>query len=122
MSLRIKARAIRRAGELLKQIAPAKNQHDASARAGTLPSRKDTAEHAGLSTHQAKQALRVANVPTETFEAEVEGGKPATVTRLVSLVEQRNSVILRENAIVGASRHGEVYEALQIDIGGNCRR
>ncbi|MGO9036932.1 MAG: hypothetical protein ACLQKH_02995 [Steroidobacteraceae bacterium] len=57
---RIKARAIRRGGELAKQIPPAKNQHDAHARVGNGPSsRKAAANGAGLSTHQLKQAIHV---------------------------------------------------------------
>ncbi|NUJ78894.1 hypothetical protein HUN39_02380 [Methylocystis sp. FS] len=66
---RIRDRAIRRCGELLKQIEPAKNQYDATARAVTgHSSRYDAASQAGMSPRQAKQAIRVANVPAEEFE------------------------------------------------------
>jgi hypothetical protein len=37
---------------------------------------------AGLSRHQIKQALRVANVPKEDFERQVESDNPPTVTAL----------------------------------------
>jgi hypothetical protein len=67
--LEIKDRAIRRCGELLRQIPPAKNQH---AKAGTHPSRKETAQQAGLSEWQKKSALQVANVPRDEFESAVE--------------------------------------------------
>lgn len=64
MAERIQARAIRRCGELLKQIEPAKNQHDAESRAyvGTDISRSQAATDAGLSERQKVTALRVANV------------------------------------------------------------
>jgi hypothetical protein len=82
MADRIQARAIRRCGVLLKEVEPAKNQYDASAREGTRPSRSKAAEDAGLSEHQRKTALRVANVPEAEFERAVESDKPPTVTYL----------------------------------------
>lgn len=81
MAARIRARATRRAGELLKQIEPAKNQHDATARAGDGPSsRSEAARNAGLSARQQKQAQRLASIPADDFEEMVESG--ATVTEL----------------------------------------
>lgn len=88
MADRIQARAIRRCGELLRQIKPAKNQHDASARAqdGDGPrTRTEAATQAGLSERQRKTALRVAAVPDEAFEAAVESDEPSTVTQLSRL-------------------------------------
>lgn len=83
VALRIQARAIRRCGELLKEIEPAKNQHDASARACGGPStRTQAASDAGLSQRQAKTALRVANVPEDEFEQAIESEAPPTVTAL----------------------------------------
>jgi hypothetical protein len=107
MADRIQARAIRRCGELLKQVAPAKNQHDAQSRAhvgaGTSkpdlfasrasatastistaapPSRSQAARDAGLSERQKVTALRVASVPEESFTAQVESDRPPTVTKL----------------------------------------
>jgi hypothetical protein len=46
------------------------------------------AERAGLSKHQQTQAVRVANVPTEKFEAAIEAPKPATVTALAEMGKQ----------------------------------
>lgn len=63
--------AIRRCGELLKQIESAKNQHDAKARArgGASPSsRSAAADAAGLSRDQKRTALRVASIPRAKFE------------------------------------------------------
>ena len=79
-STRIRDRAIRRCGELLKQIEPAPNQHVAGMGAHT--SRSNAAKDAGLSKHQQVQAIRVANVPAADFERQVESPKPPTVTKL----------------------------------------
>lgn len=75
MADRIQARAIRRCGELLKQI-------DGRGKSkGSLTS-SQAAEDAGLSTHQRRTAVRVANVPEEDFNAAVEAESPPTVTQL----------------------------------------
>lgn len=63
MAQRIRARAIRRAGEPLKQIEPGQGTRDGKREAGDhLPLRSDIARDAGMSPHQAKQAVRVASV------------------------------------------------------------
>lgn len=82
--LRIKARAIRRAGELLNEIEPGQGARDGKREADTpLPfNRTEAASSAGLSPHQAKQAVRVANVPRQEFERQVESSEPPTVTKL----------------------------------------
>lgn len=84
LATRIKARAIRRAGELLKQIPEAKNQHDAASRAyGDAPtSRSEAAAAAGMSRDQKVTALRVASVPAADFERQVESEAPPTITEL----------------------------------------
>ncbi len=84
MASRIKARAVKRCGELFKQIAPAKNHHDARTRGGATPSRIKAAKAAGLSRDEMKQAIRVANIPDDEFEAMVESDRPPTVTELAS--------------------------------------
>lgn len=86
---RIKARAIRREGELLKQAPDASrlglNQHN-EAQVGDLPrlTRTTLADAAGLSEHQRKQAIRVASVPIEDFERQVESERPPTLTELAA--------------------------------------
>ena len=83
MATRIRVRAVRRAGELLRQIEPAKNQHDAYARVGSGPSsRSEAASDAGMSGRQQKTALRIAAVPAEDFERQVESPVPPTLTAL----------------------------------------
>ena len=74
--MKIQARAIRRCGELLKEIPSATGAH--LKQEGPLPlSRTEAATEAGLSEHQRKQALR-------SPEA-VEPG--ATVTELAKAME-----------------------------------
>ena len=84
MATRIRDRAIRRAGELLKQIEPSKGGRpsETSAAADTSFSRKEAAEQAGMSKRQQVTAIRVANVPAEEFERQVESANPPTVTKL----------------------------------------
>lgn len=85
MAQRIQDRAIRRAGELLKQIEPAGGARtDLPPREGDLPrlTRESAAADAGLSEWQRKTALRVAEVPADEFEAAVESDNPPTVTQL----------------------------------------
>lgn len=69
MATRIRDRAIRRAGELLKQIEPAKGGRpsETGIAADTGFSRKDAADEAGMSKRQAVTAIRVANVPAADF-------------------------------------------------------
>lgn len=85
MATRIRDRAIRRAGELLKQIEPSKGGRPSETRGDappSFPSRKDAATQAGLSADQMKQAIRVANIPAADFERQVESDNPPTVTAL----------------------------------------
>lgn len=66
---RIRANAMRRAGELLKQFnASGNNQH----KEGNLHTQKKAAEEAGFSEHQTKTAVRIANIPEAEFEKQVE--------------------------------------------------
>lgn len=87
MATRIRDRAIRRAGELLKQIEPAtgKNNQYAQVKSDggdTFQSRQEAAEQAGMSKRQQVTAIRVANVPEQDFERQVESENPPTVTKL----------------------------------------
>jgi hypothetical protein len=83
-AVRIRARAIRRCGELLREFEPAKNHHDRDNRtqAAAGLSRSVAASAAGLSPRQAKDALRVANVEQEDFDEAVDSDEPPTVTAL----------------------------------------
>jgi len=105
MAVRIKARAIRRCGELLKQIEPSPGGRplkgsSKKTRVGARPSlsRKQAASDAGMSEHQRKAAIRVANVPEEEFEAAVESDDPPTITGLSQSVQDKMS---RNSAVPG---------------------
>lgn len=84
-STRIRDWAIRRAGELLKQIEPAKGgdrKSEEYQRVAAVPlignetetasSRKEAGEAAGMSERQIKTAIRVADIPEENFNRQVE--------------------------------------------------
>lgn len=96
MATRIQNRAMRRAGELLKQI-PRADEATRFGQAGTVPpvargqegahppvTRTQAAEQAGLSEHQRKTALRVAEVPKEEFESALAAPQPPTVTEMAA--------------------------------------
>ena len=88
--MKIQARAIQRCGELIQEIPSGRGQQerndDGTIREGTRPNgRVAAATAAGLSEHQRKQALRVANIPTEEFEEAVAAG--GTVTELTQAME-----------------------------------
>ena len=72
---RIQARAIRRCGELLKQVAPDKGGYHgnyAYDAADMSITRTQVAKDAGMSERQKVTALRVASIPQPEFEREVE--------------------------------------------------
>lgn len=82
MSIKIKARAIRQCGNLLKQVEPATGKHWQDKESGdhTL-TRKQAMEDAGMSSQQGNQALNVANIPEDKFNHMVEDDH-ATITTL----------------------------------------
>lgn len=84
MAARIKARATRRAGQLLTQIEAAHgaNQNIEAGDRHIVKTRTDAAREAGMSPHQQKQAVRIAAIPADDFEAQVESPKPPTLTQL----------------------------------------
>jgi hypothetical protein len=96
MAKRIQARAIRRAGELLHEIPPARgaNQNIGDGAVPKVVTRKGAASEAGLSPRQSKTALRVSNVPADEFDKAVEGDDPPTVTELAERGKQANTAHL----------------------------
>lgn len=82
---RIQARAVRRCGELLKTFNNERARTDLDK--GALTQRQ-AADGAGLSLHQERTAVRVANVPIHDFEAVVESETPLTVTKLAEMGKQ----------------------------------
>lgn len=90
MAERIQARAIRRCGELYKQIEPGKTGPKTELQDATVLqlTRTQAAREAGLSERQTKTALRVSNIPAPEFNALVESEEPPTVTKLAELGKQ----------------------------------
>ena len=92
-AIRIRARALRKAGEMLKLVEKGSgknNQHTQAKvkKAGAEPfhkTRKETYTAAGMSDRQAKEAVRVANVPEEVFEEKIEAFEPLSVSKLAEL-------------------------------------
>lgn len=80
IAMRIQGRAVRRAGELLREIEPSRGNHWESRRDDTdlSISRKAAADAAGLSELQRKTAIRVAGVPEDEFDARIESDNPPT--------------------------------------------
>jgi hypothetical protein len=71
MAVRIRARAIRRSGELLKQFDARPNtlkQNAVNDGGDSFGSRRQMAQQAGMSERQQVTAVRVANVPEDDFE------------------------------------------------------
>jgi hypothetical protein len=68
-AIRIRARAIRRCGELLAAIEPQQGGVRGATGRRSPIARSDVASAAGLSVRQRKTALRVAKVPRADFEA-----------------------------------------------------
>jgi hypothetical protein len=79
---RIQARAVRRMGELLKQFDGRGDHRKSDGAVISSPTQKEVADQAGISDRQRTTAVRVANVPAEQFEKQVESPTPPTVTKL----------------------------------------
>jgi hypothetical protein len=86
MSKRIRARAIRRCGELLKLLdgRGKNNQYAQVKRDGGDPShsKSEVGESVGLSERQIKQANRLSNIPEDDFNRQVESNNVPTLTAL----------------------------------------
>jgi hypothetical protein len=79
---RIQSRAIKRAGQLLKQF-DGRGAHRKSLGAHTSSkTQRQAAADAGMSKHQQVQAVDIANIPDELFDTQVEGDEPPTITEL----------------------------------------
>jgi len=87
LAVRIQARAMRRAGELLRQF---ENERAGAGRPPKLgaatdrqfQTRRSAADAAGMSERQELTAVRVANVPVDEFESALSRDDPPTVTAL----------------------------------------
>jgi hypothetical protein len=109
-AMRIRARAIKRCGELLKEVEKASGgqpYQKGSTSRGAPTSRRSVAEQAGMSKDQAVTAIRVANVPKESFEKQVEGDNPPSIT---ALAEQGKA---KSKAVPHYEQRGMTKEAFQ---------
>lgn len=86
-ALRIQARAVRRCGELLKQYDGRGRPGENNKPALTI-SQRAIAGQAGMSLHQERTAVRVANVPADTFDDVIERGDKPTITKLADMGRQ----------------------------------
>ena len=119
MAVRIKLRATRRGGQLLKQIKRGKGgqpSHSTSTGSGTSRTRADAARGAGLSKRQKHTMLRVASIPEAEFEAVVESNDPPTLTKLAELGTASKIGVVRDKARVYRGLGRGCYEhAEQLD-------
>lgn len=104
-ALRIQARAERRAGELLKQI-PRADGATRYGQVGTVPpvTRTQAATDAGLSERQRKTALRVASVPADEFERQIESASPPPLGALAALGTQARTTSPQDDRLARAAR------------------
>jgi hypothetical protein len=83
MAKRIRARAVRRAGELLQQIPTCRGRRfDLRPDHEAVGARTQAARRAGMSVSQQKTAVRLAKIPADEFEAAVEAADPPGTMRL----------------------------------------
>jgi hypothetical protein len=86
LALRIQARAIRRCGELLKKFqSPGARTDRPRGSDSPRSTQRRAAASAGMSKDQEKQAVRVANVPEQAFDAAIDGERPPTVAALAEM-------------------------------------
>lgn len=116
MAKRIRARAMRRAGELLKQIDGSGTRTDLqpSVVAPTRLTQEMAARDAGFSKHQQVQAVRVATIPEDAFEDMVERG--ATVTELAAAGTQVREANRDEAKRLLAAVKGYAERLYQINL------
>jgi hypothetical protein len=78
---RIRARAVRRLGELLREYDGRGRRKTETPLKISIPSRAEAAEAAGISPHKVNVAARIASIPREQFEEAVEvSPAPGTIS------------------------------------------
>jgi hypothetical protein len=87
---RIQVRAMRRCGELLKEIPDKAHGGGQNKRGGPAPAplasqRAKAAAEAGMSGRQVKDVMRVGRIPSEEFEQLVESDDPPSVAEFVEI-------------------------------------
>ncbi len=100
MAERIQARAIRRVGELMNELAPAGREAPRKLKTVSVSgmgthttSKNKLAAAAGISRNQMATATKVANVPEREFNSAVESDDPPTITELAAIGNKKNSSV-----------------------------
>lgn len=104
MATRIRARAIRRAGELLKQVPSAQGTRNDLGSPGNLSGKVAAGKTAGLSAKQIKQATKLAKIPADTFEMAVEATPPPTTQQLAAAAKHADPYFPKATAALGTLR------------------
>lgn len=90
MAARIRARAMRRAGELLQQFdGRGGDRTKSDGPVTSAPTQKKMADDAGMSDRQRVTAVRIANIPEPDFVKQVDSPKPPTLTTLAQQGTQK---------------------------------
>jgi hypothetical protein len=97
---RIRLRAVRRLGELLKEFDARggdRRNKNVVALASDRPSRAVAAQEAGVSEHKTRTAVKIAAMPPDEFEAAVESNDPPGTTKLARWIDQKQSEVVVES-------------------------
>lgn len=117
LAVRIRARAVRRCGELLAETEP--NLGGRPPKNTCAPSQEFTsgrtqaARDAGLSHHRQAQALRLAAVPAHEFEAEIESATPTSINELA-----KRGTVKRTPVLDIGDRNPDDFKAATFALGG----
>lgn len=123
MAARIRARAIRRCGELLKEIPKAPPGRKLGDAPPPISARAQAAQDAGLSRDQTKDALRVARIPARDFEAAVESESPPTITELADRGTRKAAPVVDLNGVDPAVFNRSLHASAGIrDLSGSLTR
>jgi len=124
-AMRIRARACRRCGELLKEIEKAQGG-DRKSKGRQVPfDRKQAAKKAGLSPDKAKQSIRVANVHEEDFEEQLESDDPPTLTDLAKQGRKKSAqkpIYERLGITKKAFQAGMYFRGALRDMAQECKK
>ena len=116
-AMRLQAHAVRQLGDAILLIPPATGAEKIRDAGGLSSPRRQALDAAGVPKRQAKTAVRVANVPAESFEAQVEAVNPPSVTALAQQGtqprQQPSSVALINDDAIAA--HGKKLIAAVVE-------
>jgi hypothetical protein len=116
MAKRIRARAMRRAGELLKQVEPQRGANQ-NIKDAAVPKvgRAVAASEAGFSERQAKTAQRLASIPEGDFEKMVEGGSTVTQMAVAGTAKREPNRNEANKLVAAVKRYAKALDDLNMD-------